>query len=176
MSVPEDVSSSVVDFLLAPLEALLASLLSGTQARPPFLSQGLDLFHRGRQETGTELATFYAHALLSHEILIHPRALPLMDQLPQNPSFDEGISMKISTMAFNNDIKSNLPSIPKDDMGLLDVEEEELSNHCLDMDDEQISADDKYTQTIKRSSKFPEDITRNSSAAIVECKKNVTKC
>ncbi|KAK8931225.1 hypothetical protein KSP39_PZI016567 [Platanthera zijinensis] len=172
MSVPEDVSSSFVDFQLAALEALLASLLSGTKARPPFLSQGLDLFHRGRQETGTKLAAFCAHALLSLEILIHPRALPLMDQLPQNPSFDEGISKKISTMAFNNDIKSNFLSIPKDDLGLLDVEEEELSNHFLDMGDEQISADDKHTETIKRSSKFSEDITRNSSAAIIVESKN----
>lgn len=175
MSVPEDVSSSFVDFQLAALKALLASLLSGTQARPPFLSQGLDLFHRGRQETGTKLAAFCAHALLSLEILIHPRALPLMDQLPQNPSFDEGFNMKISTMAFNNDIKSNLLSIPKDDLGLLDVEDEELSNHWFDKNDEQISVDGEHTKTSKQSSKFSEDITKNSSAAIVECKNKMSQ-
>lgn len=31
------------------------------------------------QETGTKLAEFCAHALLSLEVLIHPRALPLID-------------------------------------------------------------------------------------------------
>lgn len=175
MSVPEDCSSSFVDFQLAALEALLASLLSRTQGRPPFLSQGLDLFRRGRQETGTKLAAFCAHALLSLEILIHPRALPLMDQLPQNLSFDEGFNQKISTMAFNNDVKTNFLSIPKDDLGLLDAEDEELSNHWFDKNDEQTSADGKHTETSKQSSKFSEDITKNSSAAAVECKNKTSQ-
>lgn len=39
--------ASRADFQLASLEALLASLLSPTHVRPPYLSQGLELFRRG---------------------------------------------------------------------------------------------------------------------------------
>lgn len=64
---------------LAALRALLASFLSSSCVRPPYLAEGLDLFRRGKQETGTKLAEFCAHALLALEVLIHPRALPLAD-------------------------------------------------------------------------------------------------
>ncbi|CAK9149218.1 unnamed protein product [Ilex paraguariensis] len=67
------------DFQFAALRALLASLLSHARVRPPYLAQGLELFRRGMQETGTQLAAFCAHALLTLEVLIHPRALPLVD-------------------------------------------------------------------------------------------------
>lgn len=73
-----DESSSITtaDFQLAAYKALLASLLSPCCHRPPYLSQGLALFRKGRQESGTELAEFCAHALLALEPLIHPRSLP----------------------------------------------------------------------------------------------------
>ncbi|KAM3732952.1 hypothetical protein ACB098_11G097400 [Castanea mollissima] len=71
-----------VDFQLAALRALLSSLLSSVRVRPPYLSQSLELFRRGKQETGTKLAEFCAHALLALEVLIHPRALPLTDFSP----------------------------------------------------------------------------------------------
>ncbi|GAB4836284.1 hypothetical protein Ancab_001200 [Ancistrocladus abbreviatus] len=67
------------DLQLAALRALLASLLAPSRARPPHLSISLDLFRRGKQATGTKLAEFCAHALLALELLIHPRALPLID-------------------------------------------------------------------------------------------------
>ncbi|XP_050378893.1 uncharacterized protein LOC126796171 [Argentina anserina] len=73
---PTDVSC---DIQLAALRALLASFLSSSLVRPPYLAQGLDLFRRGKLESGTELAEFCAHALLVLEVLIHPRALPLAD-------------------------------------------------------------------------------------------------
>ncbi|OAY80601.1 hypothetical protein ACMD2_16403 [Ananas comosus] len=73
----EESGISRADFQLAALKALLASLLSLGRGRPPYLSLGLELFRRGKLETGTELATFCAHALLALELLIHPRALPL---------------------------------------------------------------------------------------------------
>lgn len=64
-------------FRLAAYKALLASLLSPCTHRPPFLSQGLAVFRKGRQEAaGTEVAEFCAHALLALEPLIHPRSLP----------------------------------------------------------------------------------------------------
>lgn len=71
-----------VDSQLAALRALLSSLLSSVRVRPPYLSQGLEFFRRGKQETGTKLAEFCAHALLALEVLIHPKALPLTDFSP----------------------------------------------------------------------------------------------
>ncbi|KAF7801450.1 proline-, glutamic acid- and leucine-rich protein 1 [Senna tora] len=79
------------DLQLAALRALLASFLSFSQARPPHLAQGLELFRRGKQLIGTKLAEFCAHALLALEVLIHPRALPLVDySSANNTSFHEG--------------------------------------------------------------------------------------
>lgn len=37
--------------------------------------------YAGMQETGTKLAEFCGHALLALEVLIHPRVLPMSDQL-----------------------------------------------------------------------------------------------
>ncbi|WCJ22691.1 hypothetical protein M5689_004768 [Euphorbia peplus] len=70
-------NSTYADFQLAAFRALLISLLSRSRARPPHLAQSLELFRRGRQETGTKLSEFCCHALLTLEVLIHPRALPL---------------------------------------------------------------------------------------------------
>lgn len=74
-----DSTPSWADFQLASLRALLASLLSPGRIRPPYLAQGLELFRGGMKETGTKLADFCALALLSLEVLIHPRAIPLID-------------------------------------------------------------------------------------------------
>ncbi|KAI9077705.1 hypothetical protein K1719_040311 [Acacia pycnantha] len=67
------------DLQLAALRALLASFLSFSRKRSPHLAQGLQLFHRGKQLIGTKLSEFCAYALLALELLIHPRALPLVD-------------------------------------------------------------------------------------------------
>ncbi|KAI7758066.1 hypothetical protein M8C21_017372 [Ambrosia artemisiifolia] len=72
-------SSSWADFQLASLRALLASLLSPGRIRPPYLAHGLELYRKGKQETGTKIAEFCAHALMALEVLIHPRAIPLID-------------------------------------------------------------------------------------------------
>ncbi|KAJ9540229.1 hypothetical protein OSB04_026735 [Centaurea solstitialis] len=74
-----DSKPSWADFQLASLRALLASLLSPGRIRPPYLAEGLELFRRGMRETGTKVADFCAHALLTLEVLIHPRTLPLID-------------------------------------------------------------------------------------------------
>ncbi|XP_028549225.1 proline-, glutamic acid- and leucine-rich protein 1-like isoform X2 [Dendrobium catenatum] len=126
--------SSFVDYQLATLEVLLASLLSPTHTRSPYLSQGLDLFRRGRQETGSKIATFCAHALLALEVLIHPRSLPLEDHPPPNNlSVGEGFNQSFASGNFNNSTKTNLPSFSKGDLGLLDEEdEEELSSGSFD--------------------------------------------
>ncbi|XP_015876389.2 uncharacterized protein LOC107413049 isoform X1 [Ziziphus jujuba] len=75
---------------LAALRALLASFLSSSRVRSPYLAQGLELFRKGKQETGTKLAEFCAHALLALEVLIHPRVLPLEDFLTAN-SISNGV-------------------------------------------------------------------------------------
>ncbi|CAN6466723.1 unnamed protein product [Victoria cruziana] len=69
---------SLADFQLAALKALLASLLSPCTHRPPYLSYGLALFRKGKQEARTQIADFCAHALLALEPLIHPRSLQLI--------------------------------------------------------------------------------------------------
>ncbi|XP_022150577.1 proline-, glutamic acid- and leucine-rich protein 1 isoform X2 [Momordica charantia] len=77
------------DYQLAAFRTLLASFLSAVHVRPLALAQGLELFRRGKQESGTKLAEFCAHALLAMEVLIHPRVLPLSDFLPVHLSSSE---------------------------------------------------------------------------------------
>uniref|UniRef100_A0A0E0E1K7 Pre-rRNA-processing protein RIX1 N-terminal domain-containing protein n=1 Tax=Oryza meridionalis TaxID=40149 RepID=A0A0E0E1K7_9ORYZ len=60
------------DFQLALLKSLLTSFLSSPD-NCPYLERGLELFNRGRLETGTELAKFCSHALLALDVLVHPR-------------------------------------------------------------------------------------------------------
>ncbi|KAI8563443.1 hypothetical protein RHMOL_Rhmol03G0111600 [Rhododendron molle] len=96
------------DFQLAALRALLASLLSPTRFRSPNLARGLELFRRGRQETGTKTAEFCAHALLALEVLIHPRALSLIDfSSPSNTSFNGVNSRFPDVYSYGN--KQNTP-------------------------------------------------------------------
>ncbi|KAK8629712.1 hypothetical protein V6N13_078543 [Hibiscus sabdariffa] len=76
---PHESASAWADFQLSSLRALLASFLAPARVRPPHLSQGLELFRRGKQEAGTKLAQFCGYALFALEVLIHPRALPLDD-------------------------------------------------------------------------------------------------
>ncbi|XP_022681503.1 uncharacterized protein LOC101761096 isoform X3 [Setaria italica] len=66
---------SISDFQLAAFRALLASFLSTHHERPLYLEEGLELFNRGKLETGTELAKFCSHALLALDARIHPRQL-----------------------------------------------------------------------------------------------------
>lgn len=44
---PHESTSIWTDFQLSSLRALLASLLAPTRVRPPYLSQGLELFRKG---------------------------------------------------------------------------------------------------------------------------------
>ncbi|GMI72535.1 hypothetical protein like AT1G30240 [Hibiscus trionum] len=76
---PHESASVWADFQLSSLRALLASFLAPARVRPPYLSQGLELFRRGKQEAGTKLAQFCGYALFALEVFIHPRTLPLDD-------------------------------------------------------------------------------------------------
>ncbi|KAI4384081.1 hypothetical protein MLD38_009848 [Melastoma candidum] len=72
-------ASASENLQLASLKALLASILSQTRARPAHLSKSLELYRRGRKEVGTKVGEFCAHALLTLEVLIHPRGLLLTE-------------------------------------------------------------------------------------------------
>ncbi|GLT88744.1 hypothetical protein SLE2022_067550 [Rubroshorea leprosula] len=96
-------SSILADFQLAALCALLASLLAPAHFRPPYLSQGLDLFRRGKQEAGTKIARFCAHALLMLEVLIHPRALALADSPPSRPNSSKGVEHGAPELDYDDD-------------------------------------------------------------------------
>ncbi|KAK6775338.1 hypothetical protein RDI58_026339 [Solanum bulbocastanum] len=95
------------DYQIAALQALLASLLSPGRTRPPHLSQGLELFRRGTREIGTKVAECCAHAILALEVLIHPRALPLLDLESTDNNYEVGNkwfsgNVHISNHAANN--------------------------------------------------------------------------
>ncbi|KAJ0101543.1 hypothetical protein Patl1_05894 [Pistacia atlantica] len=80
-SAPSGPAVTLADLQLSALRALLASLLSPSRGRPPYLARAFELFRRGKQQAGTKLAAFCAHALLTLEVLIHPRGLP-MERFP----------------------------------------------------------------------------------------------
>lgn len=67
------------DYQLSALHALLASLIAPARVRPPHLAQGFEIFRKGRQAAGTKIAAFCAHALVTLELLVHPRGLPMID-------------------------------------------------------------------------------------------------
>ncbi|KAJ1429529.1 Pre-rRNA-processing protein RIX1, N-terminal [Sesbania bispinosa] len=109
-------AATTTDLQLAALHALLASFLSFARLRPPYLARGLELFHRGKQQTGTKLAEFCAHALLTLEVLIHPRALPVLDYGANNNSFGEAqFNFQDEYVIRNNSTPFGLPqAVPHD--------------------------------------------------------------
>ncbi|XP_010478406.1 PREDICTED: proline-, glutamic acid- and leucine-rich protein 1-like isoform X1 [Camelina sativa] len=78
---PNKSTTDLDEFQLAALRAFLASLVSPSRVRPAFLAEGLELFRTGKLQAGMKVAGFCAQALMSLEVVIHPRALPL-DGLP----------------------------------------------------------------------------------------------
>ncbi|KAJ6801190.1 proline-, glutamic acid- and leucine-rich protein 1 isoform X2 [Iris pallida] len=138
LNLTEGTPLSQGDFQLAALEALLASLLSPCHVRPPYLAQGLELFRRGKQETGAKVAAFCAHALLALEVLIHPRALPLVDAPVANSSvFDEGFNSgheKVNIPSFlldyNYENDDNLEETALN--GLITKKDTENTEHLLE--------------------------------------------
>ncbi|CAI9773967.1 unnamed protein product [Fraxinus pennsylvanica] len=116
------------DFQLASLRALLASLLSPGRVRPPYLSLGLELFCRGMQEAGSRLSQYCRHALLALEVLIHPRALPLVDLASTIDNY-EGLSGKVP-----ENVTFQVTALGK---GIVEPEsDDELYKNWLGSDDE----------------------------------------
>ncbi|KAF6160004.1 hypothetical protein GIB67_033088 [Kingdonia uniflora] len=103
------------DFQLTALRALLASLLSSALHRPPYLAEGLHLFRRGKQEMGTKLAEFCAHALLALEVLIHPRSLSLEDfPTSTHGALDKGYDRRLPDSLFSASQKHSSTQNPSD--------------------------------------------------------------
>lgn len=74
----------------------------------------------GKLETGTALSTFCAHALLALEVLIHPRALPLVDvSVAKSLTLDKGFNNRFPENTFVANQKANLPSMSKGGQGYL---------------------------------------------------------
>ncbi|KAG5385093.1 hypothetical protein IGI04_036563 [Brassica rapa subsp. trilocularis] len=102
---PNKSAADLVEFQVAALRAFLASLVSPSRARPAYLAEGLELFQTGKSEGEMKVAGFCAHALMSLEVVIHPRALPLeglpsvSDQFPESNSL---ASLKHNTPNLNN--------------------------------------------------------------------------
>ncbi|KAG1366435.1 proline-, glutamic acid- and leucine-rich protein 1 [Cocos nucifera] len=138
VTLTEEPTMSRADFQLAALQALLASLLSQAHVRPPYLSEGLELFRRGKLETGTTLSTFCAHALLALEVLIHPRALPLVDfSVAKSLTLDKGFNERFPENTFVGNQKANMPSLSKGGLGCLnDLEDDEQYFDWLGSDEE----------------------------------------
>lgn len=64
----------------------------------------------GRQETGTKIAEFCSHALLTLEVLIHPRSLPLIDfQSPTDHYDDVGIKFPETMYSIGHRQRTTFP-------------------------------------------------------------------
>ncbi|CAD5314071.1 unnamed protein product [Arabidopsis thaliana] len=114
---PNKSTTDLVEFQLAALRAFSASLVSPSRVRPAFLAEGLELFRTGKLQAGMKVAGFCAHALMSLEVVIHPRALPLdglptlSNRFPESNSFG---SQKHNTPNLN---KLNVIAHDGDDLG-----------------------------------------------------------
>ncbi|PON70688.1 hypothetical protein TorRG33x02_256240 [Trema orientale] len=100
-------TESWVNVQLAALQTLLASFLS-SRFHPQHLAQGLELFRRGKQETGTKLAEFCAHALLALEVFIHPRALSVDDFPTANFPLDD-VHHEVPLNIYSDRLKHRTP-------------------------------------------------------------------
>ncbi|XP_019460211.1 PREDICTED: proline-, glutamic acid- and leucine-rich protein 1 isoform X1 [Lupinus angustifolius] len=146
-------AATATDLQLAALHALLASFLSFNRVRPPYLAQGLKLFHRGKQQTGTKLAEFCAHALLTLEVLIHPRALPLGDY---NHTFGEAQRNLPDEYTWrNNSTTFGLPQVGNDTLNT----DDDLFARWMGNDNEvdvPLAKNTKYTEDASEVATFPD--------------------
>lgn len=104
---PHESTSIWTDFQLSSLRALLASLLAPTRVRPPYLSQGLELFRKGKQEAGIKVAGFCSYALLALEMVIHPRALPMDDFYSADHNSTDGARYRFPENMYSSGQKQN---------------------------------------------------------------------
>ncbi|KAF3772533.1 hypothetical protein EJ110_NYTH57678 [Nymphaea thermarum] len=170
----EEGSFSWADFQLAALKALLASLLSPCTHRPPYLSYGLALFRKGKQEAGTQIADFCAHALLALESLIHPRSLQLISPpLGGNGDFSQRFDLQVnenrkSHVPFSQEQKSNIPK-----MNCPSMQKPDKRNLPIDVAD--IYPDDKLCMGwLANMEENDTDTLYNSKEVQVDCRTEST--
>ncbi|KAL3838197.1 hypothetical protein ACJIZ3_022788 [Penstemon smallii] len=135
------------NYQLATLRALLASLISPGRVRPSHLGLGLELFRRGMQETGTKLAEFCGHALLSLEVLIHPRARSLLELQPDTVYTNE-----------NRQVYTFHSGKPGKDLGEPESDDDELKESWLGNNTEseiQVSDGQQNVNFIEKPPKDP---------------------
>ncbi|KAI3427709.1 RIX1 domain-containing protein [Psidium guajava] len=147
---PNELISMMEKLQLAALRALLASLLSQSHVRPANIARGLELFQRGRQETGTMVAEFCAHALLALEVLIHPRALPLEDYSPATTDSFGGFSQRFAENVHSSG-QSVVAFSQRTELTLLDSYDDELHNKWLQKQEKRETPLDDQVKKAKHS-------------------------
>ncbi|TYI24004.1 hypothetical protein ES332_A06G203700v1 [Gossypium tomentosum] len=136
---PHESASVWADFQLSSLRALLTSFLAPARVRPPYLSQGLELFRRGKQEAGMKLAQFCAYALFALEVLIHPRALPLDDFYSACHNSTDGASNRFLENIYSGSRKQNtsfLSAMQRTEQGGVESHDDDLYDRWLQNENE----------------------------------------
>jgi len=101
-------------------------------------------FFSGKQETGTELAVFCTHALLALEVLIHPRALPLVDLTVAKTSINDGVNSIHQKSTSLSNQKLNMPPFLRCNIeAISDLEDDELYSSWLRSEEEAPVGDDQ---------------------------------
>ncbi|KAG8490313.1 hypothetical protein CXB51_015448 [Gossypium anomalum] len=136
---PHESASVWADFQFSSLRALLTSFLAPARVRPAYLSQGLELFRRGKQEAGMKLAQFCAYALFALEVLIHPRALPLDDFYSACHKSTDGASNRFLENIYSGSQKQNtlfLSSMRRTEQGGVESHDDDLYDRWLQNENE----------------------------------------
>ncbi|CAA2976575.1 Hypothetical predicted protein [Olea europaea subsp. europaea] len=120
------------DFQLASLRALLASFLSPGHDHAPYLSLGLELFRRGMLETGSSLAEYCKHGLLTLQVLIHPRALPLVDFSSTIDNYEGQLEKDNVEPEVNDDLYKNWLENDDEMEEVLDTESQRNTNYTAE--------------------------------------------
>ncbi|XP_022739284.1 uncharacterized protein LOC111291678 [Durio zibethinus] len=147
---PYESTSIWADFQLSSLRALLASFLAPARVRSPYLSQGLELFRKGKQEAGTKLAGFCAYALLALEVLIHPRALPLDDFYRAYHNSTDGAGCRFQENLYSSGQKQNamfFDAIQRTEYSALESHDDDLYDRWLQNENESIPVDNMKDKT-----------------------------
>lgn len=144
----KDIGVAWEDFQLVALRALLASILSPVGYRPPYLSEGLELFHKGKQIAGTKVAEFCSRALVALEVLIHPRALPLINMpLPNGNPYSSGRTEIDGYHGNSHDFYNILNDKYKEDISNSEVHASEARKDVqFDEKSQEFSRDQNYVE------------------------------
>ena len=118
-----------------------------------------DIVFLGKQETGSKLAAFCAHALLALEILIHPRALPLMDApVGKSSASDGGFDHKHE--------KHNMSSFSRGDLGSInDLDDYDDDLYRSWLGDEPATEDNNATRHVENQDN---SLRSSTEQAVVE--------